>query len=120
MRKKKKHKKYKDYEIRATRAYLFFLVSGQIVSQTTGARGPAFILELFKEFKPYAWAPACLANLYRMLTNASWWGPKKIVAVEERKDKHCELEGHLCKMPTGPLQLLHVILLIMNVSWIFI
>ena len=29
---KKKKKKYKDYEIQATRAYLFFLVSGQIIS----------------------------------------------------------------------------------------
>ena len=95
-------------------------MSGQIVSQTTSAHGPAFILELFKEFKPYAWAPACLANLYRMLTNASRWGSEKIVDVEEGKDKQGELEGHLCKMPTGPLQLLHVILLIMNVSWIFI
>ena len=119
LEKKKKHKKYKDYEICTTRTYLFFLVSGQIVSQTTGARGPAFIRELFKEFKPYAWAPACLANLYRMLTNASRWGPEKIVAVSEGKDKQGELEGHLCRMPMGPQQLLQVILLIMNVSWIF-
>ena len=120
LERKKKHKKYKDYEIRATRAYLFFLVSDQIVSQTTGARGPAYILELFKEFKPYAWAPACLANLYRMLTNASRWGPEKLVAVEEGKDKQGELEGHLCRTPTGPLQLLQVFILIVTVSLNFL
>ena len=37
---KKKHKKYNDYEIRATRAYLFFLVFSQIVTHTSGACGP--------------------------------------------------------------------------------
>ena len=103
LEKKKKHKKYKDYEICATRAYLFFLLSGQIVSQTTGAHGLAYILKLFKEFKPYAWVSTYLANLYKMLTNVSRWDLEKIAAVEEGKDKHGELEGHLCRTPTGPL-----------------
>ena len=60
LEKKKKDKKYKELEIRATRAYLFFLVSSQIVTQTSGARGLSYLLELFKEFKPYTWAPHVL------------------------------------------------------------
>lgn len=30
-------------------------------------RGPAYLLELFKRLKSYVWAPACVANLYRIL-----------------------------------------------------
>ena len=52
LEKKKNDKNYKELEIRVTRAYLFFLVSSQIVMRTSRARGPAYLLELFKEFKP--------------------------------------------------------------------
>ncbi|RWR91080.1 serine/threonine-protein phosphatase 7 long form [Cinnamomum micranthum f. kanehirae] len=58
-------------EIRHTRAYLFHLVSSQICTNTSGSRGNAYLIELFEDFKPYAWGPACLANLYRSLTRAS-------------------------------------------------
>ncbi|XXG41516.1 hypothetical protein AAC387_Pa01g1958 [Persea americana] len=101
--KKKKFKKYKEHKIFATRAYLFFLLSGQIITQTSGARGPAYIFELFKEFKPYAWAPACLANLYRMLTNAFRWSQEKIVGGEEGDGDQGEKEGHQLRTPTGLL-----------------
>lgn len=50
-----------------TRAYLFTLVNVQIVDNANGLRGQRWVLELFREFKPYAWGPACLANLYRLL-----------------------------------------------------
>ncbi|XXG76591.1 hypothetical protein AAC387_Pa08g0904 [Persea americana] len=84
--KTKKKKKNKDDGIRATRAYLFFLVAGQIFTQTSGARGPAYLLELFKEFTPYVWAPVCLANLYRMLAKATWWGQDTKGAEGKGKD----------------------------------
>ena len=48
LEKKKNDKKYKESEIRAIRAYLFFLVSSQIVMQTSVTHGPAYVLELFK------------------------------------------------------------------------
>ena len=101
--KKKELKKYKEREIFATRAYLFFLVSTQIITQTYGAHEPAYILELFKEFKPSAWAPTCLSNLYRMLTNAFRWSPKKIVGGEEGVGEQGEKEGHQLRTPTGLL-----------------
>ena len=56
---------------RYIRAYLFCLVSTQICGFTSGSRGPAYILELFESFQVYAWAPACLANLYRTLSKAT-------------------------------------------------
>ncbi|XXG88055.1 hypothetical protein AAC387_Pa12g0320 [Persea americana] len=65
--KKKKNKLSKADEIYNTRTYLFFLVFNQIMSNTSGGRGLAYLLELFREFKLYAWAPACLANLYWIL-----------------------------------------------------
>ena len=113
-KKKRRKKKYKDYEIQQTRAYLFCLVSSQIILQTSGARGPAYLLELFKDFKPYAWAPACLANFYRMLANATRWnkekrgvgGDGKNEQGEEGNNEHGEEEGHQLRTPTGPLQLL--------------
>ncbi|RWR85250.1 serine/threonine-protein phosphatase 7 long form [Cinnamomum micranthum f. kanehirae] len=76
-------------EIRHTRAYLFHLVSSQICTNTSGSRGNAYWIELFEDFKPYAWGPACLANLYRSLTRAS-----------RIKDR--------VKTITGPLQLLQI------------
>ena len=103
LEKKMKKKKYKDYEIQATQAYIFFLVSGQIISQTFGARGPTYLLELFKEFKPYAWGSACLANLYRMLANTTQWNKEKAGVGEEGKNGHEEEEGHQLRTPTGPL-----------------
>ena len=51
-------------------AYLFFLVSSQIMSHSSDGRGPVYLLELFREFKPFAWAPACLADLYWILAKA--------------------------------------------------
>ena len=56
---------------RYTRAYLFCLVSTQICGFTSGSRGPAYLLELFETFQVYAWAPACLANLYKTLSKAT-------------------------------------------------
>ena len=116
--KKKKDKKYKELEIRATRVYLFFLVSGQIVMQTFGAHGPTYLLELFKEFKPYVWAPACLTNLYRMLINVTRWNAEKKIDEEENDDYKGEDEGHHRRTPTGPLQLLQVIVIITNIIWL--
>ncbi|XXG75046.1 hypothetical protein AAC387_Pa07g3635 [Persea americana] len=43
-KKKKKKKLSKVDEIYNTRAYLFFLVSSQIMSNTSGGRGPAYLL----------------------------------------------------------------------------
>lgn len=39
----------------------------------SGSRGQAYLLELFREFKPYAWGPTCLLNLYRMLARVVKW-----------------------------------------------
>ncbi|RWR83518.1 serine/threonine-protein phosphatase 7 long form [Cinnamomum micranthum f. kanehirae] len=53
-----------------TWAYFFiflFFVAGQIICNSLGARGPFYILELLREFRPYSLASACLANLYKML-----------------------------------------------------
>ena len=87
--KKKKKKLSKADEIYNTRVYIFFLVSSQIMSNTSGGRGPAYLLELFKEFKPYAWAPACLANLY-------WILAKAVKCVKDKaEDGH--QEGDECK-----------------------
>lgn len=83
-----------EVEDRHTRAYLFYLVGTQIFSNTSGSRGNAFILNLFKNFEKYAWGPACLANFYRMLGKASK-GSKTI---------------------TGPLSLLQVIVCMQVVS----
>ncbi|XXG46971.1 hypothetical protein AAC387_Pa02g1692 [Persea americana] len=102
-----KKKMSEDNEIRATRAYLFFLVAGQICTQASGARGPAYLLELFKEFKPYAWAPACLANLYRMLAKATWWNREKKEGEEEGEDKKGQ-DKRVLRTLTGPLQLLQI------------
>ena len=60
----------KRSEVYKTRAYLFFLVFGQIFANSSVARGPVWQLELFREFKSYACGPACLASLYRMLGKA--------------------------------------------------
>ena len=114
--KKKKDKKLSEQEdIYATRAYLFFLVSGQILANASGSRGPAYLLELFREFKPYAWAPACLANLYRMLTKGVKWsgikntegGEAAIRAGLDPTDESDAFE-HTFKTMSGPLQLLQV------------
>ncbi|RWR84925.1 serine/threonine-protein phosphatase 7 long form [Cinnamomum micranthum f. kanehirae] len=56
---------------RYTRAYLFCLVSTQIFGFTSGSRGLAYVLELFETFQVYAWASACLANLYKTLSKAT-------------------------------------------------
>ena len=106
----KKKKKQHEFEEKCnTRAYLFCLVGGQIIGNSCGTSAPAWLLGLFREFKTYAWGPACLANLYRMLGKAtmlSKWD-------EEREDG----EGKKVKSQkstdpsdtlTGPLQLLQV------------
>ena len=46
-------------------------MSSQIIANSFGARGPAWQLELFREFKPYACGLACFASLYRMLARAT-------------------------------------------------
>ncbi|RWR93445.1 serine/threonine-protein phosphatase 7 long form [Cinnamomum micranthum f. kanehirae] len=68
---KKKKKKNEDEEKCKAMAYLFCLAGGQIVSNSTGTSAQAWLLSLFKEFKRYAWGPACLANLYRMLSKVA-------------------------------------------------
>ena len=61
----------KRKEVCKTRAYLFFLLFGQIFAKSSDARGAAWQLELFRDFKSYAWGPTCLTSLYRMLTRAT-------------------------------------------------
>ncbi|RWR80953.1 protein MAIN-LIKE 2 [Cinnamomum micranthum f. kanehirae] len=78
LEKMKNDKNYNDLEIRATRAYLFFLIS------------------------------ACLADLYRMLTNASRWNAEKKIDGDQKDDDTGKDEGHQLKTPTGPLQLLQI------------
>ena len=51
----------KEVEIYNTRAFLFHLVAGQFFVNGSDTRGPAYLLELFRKFKPYAWGPTCLA-----------------------------------------------------------
>ena len=58
-------------EIRYARAYLFFQVASQISTNNSGAHGHAYILQLFEEFKRYAWGPACLACVYRSMTRVT-------------------------------------------------
>ncbi|RWR76322.1 cytochrome b561 and DOMON domain-containing protein [Cinnamomum micranthum f. kanehirae] len=79
-------------------------------------RGPAYLLELFKEFKPYAWAPTCVGNLYRMLTKGvKWSGIKNIEGAEaaipaglDPTDESDAFE-HMFKSMSGPLQLLQAL-----------
>lgn len=108
---KKKKKLSKAEEIYNTRAYLFFLVSSQIMSNTSGGRGPAYLLELFREFKPYAWAPACLANLYWILAKAVKCVKDKAEDGHQEGDdvKSSNNEGsRKFRTLSGPLQLLQV------------
>lgn len=44
-----------EVENRYTRAYLFCLVAGQISTNTSGLKGSAFLLDLFRNFDSYAW-----------------------------------------------------------------
>ena len=62
--------------------------------QTSGAHGLVYLLELFKEFKPYAWAPTCITNLYKMLANASRWSVEKKIDGEKKNDHKGEDKGH--------------------------
>ncbi|RWR76671.1 serine/threonine-protein phosphatase 7 long form [Cinnamomum micranthum f. kanehirae] len=111
---KKKKKLSVEQEVYNIRAYLFFLVSGQINSNSS-SRGSAYALELFRDFKPYAWAPACLANLYRMLNKGvRWAGLKKTDVGSDGKpvgiDPTDESDAfkHTFKSLSGPLQLLQI------------
>ena len=86
------------------------------MANASGLRGPAYLLELFKEFKPYAWALACLGNLYRMLTKGVQWagikntkgGEAAIRAGLDPTDESDAFE-HTFKAMLGPLQLLQVL-----------
>ncbi|RWR73222.1 serine/threonine-protein phosphatase 7 long form-like protein [Cinnamomum micranthum f. kanehirae] len=51
---KKKRKHHEVEEKCNTRAYLFCLVGGQIVGNSCGTYVPAWLLDLFREFKRYA------------------------------------------------------------------
>lgn len=54
----KKKKMTEVEEMCRIRAYLFFFfVAGQILCNSSEARGPFHILELFREFRPYLWPP---------------------------------------------------------------
>ncbi|XXG52629.1 hypothetical protein AAC387_Pa03g0907 [Persea americana] len=44
-------------EIRYTRAYLFCLVASQLSTNNAGARGHAYLLEVFENFERYACGP---------------------------------------------------------------
>ena len=106
---KKKKKLHEVEEKYNTRAYLFCLMGGQIVGNSCGAFAPAWLLGLFRELKRYAWGPACLANLYRMLGKASMLSKFD----EERKDgEGKKVKNQKATDPsdtlTGPLQLLQV------------
>ena len=57
----KKAKLSKEVDICNTRAFLFHLVAGQTFMNGSSTRGPTYLLELFRKFKPYAWGPTCLA-----------------------------------------------------------
>lgn len=114
-KKKKKKKLSAQQEVYNTRAYLFFLVSGHINSNASGSRGPTYALELFRDFKSYAWALACLANLYRMLNKGVRWarlkkieiGPDgKPVGIDPTDES--DVFEHTFKTLSGPLQLLQV------------
>ncbi|RWR76234.1 protein MAIN-LIKE 2 [Cinnamomum micranthum f. kanehirae] len=94
-------KSSKNEQIRATRAYLFCLVAGQIFTNTSGSMGGAWILELFREFKKYAWGPACLANLYRQLSI-------RTVAKSTGKHKGSKRPTDHQKTFGGPVQLLQI------------
>lgn len=61
----------KANDVQIDRAFLFYLVFGQINDNSSGARGHAFILQQFRKFERYAWGPVCLACLYTMLTRAA-------------------------------------------------
>ena len=47
-------------------------MSGQTLANSSGARGLAWQLEFFREFKPYAWGLVCIASLYIMLARTTW------------------------------------------------
>eukprot|EP00268_Persea_americana_P001306 TRINITY_DN10390_c0_g4_i1.p1 TRINITY_DN10390_c0_g4~~TRINITY_DN10390_c0_g4_i1.p1 ORF type:complete len:143 (+),score=8.33 TRINITY_DN10390_c0_g4_i1:463-891(+) len=110
----KKAKLSKEVEICNTRAFLFHLVARQIYMNGLGIRGPAYLLELFRKFKPYAWGPACLANKYRMLSRVVKWTADRNesgedVATPDGKDKNKKKVSiaHF-KTLIRPLQLLQV------------
>ncbi|RWR73459.1 hypothetical protein CKAN_00173800 [Cinnamomum micranthum f. kanehirae] len=92
-------KSSKNEKIMATRAYLFCLVAGQMFTNTSASMGGAWILELFREFKKYAWGPACLANLYRQLSI-------RTVAKSTSKHKGSKRPTDHQKTFGGPVQLL--------------
>lgn len=94
-------KSSKNEQIMATRAYLFCLVAGQIFTNTSGSMGGAWILELFRDFKKFAWGPACLANLYRQLS-------RRTVAKSTGKHKGSKRPADHQKTLGGPVQLLQV------------
>ena len=52
------------------------------------------------------------------LTNASRWNAEKKINGDEKKDHKGEDEGHQLKTPTGPLQLLQVIIIITNIIFL--
>lgn len=87
-------------EIRYTRAYLFCLVASQLSTNNAGARGHAYLLQIFENFDRYAWGPACLACIYRSMTRATL-----------KKDR--------LRTITGPLQLLQVLGFIPNFTMSF-
>lgn len=86
----------KTHDERVARAFLFCLVAGQLFNNSSGSRGQAFLLELFRKFERLAWGPACLANLYRSLARAT-------TLVKKGKERK------VIKTVTGPLHLLQVI-----------
>ncbi|XXG71070.1 hypothetical protein AAC387_Pa07g0404 [Persea americana] len=74
------------------------------------ARGSAWQLELFREFKSYTWGLASLASLYRMLGRVTMLlkGEEVSKETEEGEDKRETSKMPLLKTLIGPLQLLQI------------
>lgn len=79
--------------MRRVRAYLFNLVGGQLINNSSRTRTPIILLELFNKFEWYALSSACLANLYRMLSRVAK-APQELLqhasSLKEVKDKKKE------------------------------
>lgn len=57
-RKKKKKNQNEVHEKCNTRVYLFCLIGGQIMSNSSCTLAPTWLLSLFRKFKRYAWDPS--------------------------------------------------------------
>lgn len=77
---------------------------GQILCNSSRAQGPFYILKLFREFRPYSWASACLASLYKMLNKGVHWEGLKRGEMSDPTDESDPFKKEF-KSLSGPLQL---------------